>query len=750
MRRPAHITMERLVAVRGAGGGQGMPGFAGLGREALFGCVAAIVTLGHCLAYNAVIFAGDLNPGLALGLWGFLAASAIATIAAAFTTTLPPVICGPRNPVVAVMSVLAAAIAGNTLAAGGTTAEAVRHVLLALAIAAFLTGVATWALGRFRLGQIVRFVPFPVIGGFLAASGLLLVAGGFKLAFGRPIDLHVLAGATATELARLWVAVAFVAAVYALRRFVPGAALLPLLFVMTVVTLDIALAQTGRRVGWFLEAGQGTAAWSPLSIMATGRIDWGILLRSTVEILTIVAVSVLTLPLDVSALEVLRDGDADIDREFRASGAVNTGLALIGGQPVGTAPNASRLLDEFGATSRFAGLAGGFFLGGVLLTGLDVASLVPTPLLGGLAIYLGIGMLADALLRSPARGAPVEIALALAIMATIVQFGYLTGVILGLVTACLLFAMRYSRIDAIRRHVTRAEFASGVERAPDDRARLVAEGRRIHVVWLNGFVFFGSANRIYEAIRRRLNGAAAEPKNIRRFVVLDLAGVSGMDSSAVVSFVKLRQWADGANVTVVLAAMPAELGAGLRMPELAKGTRVFAGRSDALEWCEDQVLADLAATNGAAEAATGAEAFAAWLAAEIGRDRAEQLVARYLERRSFAQGDVVCRRGEPSDVIHFVEQGSVKVVFADAHGREIVLRRMVGCTVVGEMGFFRGAERAATVVAERPASVLLLQRQSYNALVAEEPALACALLELVARMLSDRVDFANREIAALI
>ena len=122
--------------------------------------------------------------------------------------------------------------------------------------------------------------------------------------------------------------------------------------------------------------------------------------------------------------------------------------------------------------------AGPAFLGSrdlmVLVSGINVAGSVPMPLLGGLLIYLGAVMLVEALLRAPAQRSITDLMLAVAILLGIVWFGYLQGVMLGLIGACLTFAFNYSRIGVVKRHLTRADFASNVERSPEQAGFLPA------------------------------------------------------------------------------------------------------------------------------------------------------------------------------------------------------------------------------------------------------------------------------------
>jgi SulP family sulfate permease len=75
---------------------------------------------------------------------------------------------------------------------------------------------------------------------------------------------------------------------------------------------------------------------------------------------------------------------------------------------------------------------------------------------------------------------------------------------------------------------------------------------------------------------------------------------------------------------------------------------------------------------------------------------------------------------------------------------------MMGYTVVGEMGFYRQVPRTATVIAEEPSVVYRLTRDSFDKMQAQDPTAASVFHKLIIRLLSDRLEFANREISALL
>ncbi len=386
--------------------------------------------------------------------------------------------------------------------------------------------------------------------------------------------------------------------------------------VLDVILWSQGLMHAGS--GWYIAGAAHPLPWLPLLAVSAGDVDWPVLLGAAAEIAAVAGVTVLALLLDVTGLEVARGQSADLDHEFRTNGTANVIAAPLGGLMGNLSMNGSRLLDETGGAQRLSGVLASLVVVLVVLTGIDLPALIPAPILAGLLIYLGLVVLTAVLINSPAHRAWTDFALALLIMAAIVQAGYLTGVVLGFVAACLMFAFSYSRVAVIRRHLTRAEFSSNVDRAPASNQRLLDDGDRIHIFWLSGFIFFGSSNGVLEEIRDALLVEAGSTGKLhRRFAVLDVTDVSGFDTSAMLSLVKLRNHCAQAGVTLVFAGASPEMEASLKhVGVLGTGEphRSFASRNDAIEWCEEKILKSEAATTGGEPKAD----LVSWLTEELG------------------------------------------------------------------------------------------------------------------------------------
>jgi sulfate permease, SulP family len=370
--------------------------------------------------------------------------------------------------------------------------------------------------------------------------------------------------------------------------------------------------------------------------------------------------------------------------------------------------------------------------------------LVPIPVVTGLVFLLGYGFIIETFRRPFLQHAWLDLLMAVAIMIVCVAYGYLVGVLVGLLCACCLFAISYARIGVVRRHVTRAHFASNVDRSLEASQHLREMGDAIYLYWLSGYIFFGSSESVFERIRGDIE---ALPAGQVAFVILDFGMVSGADSSAFVSLAKLRTFCDQQGVTIVYASLsPANRAALERAGFFGAKSRQqsFTDLNTALAWCEDQLLG-----NAGLDTDTGLADFEPWLQRQLGSSvQADDLLA-YLERKDITNSQVLYREGEPADTIDLVAAGKLAVEIAQGDGGSLLMRRTKTQTVIGEMGFFRQSSRSATVSSDGAATLYTLTRMNFEKMRRERPDLASAVDDFILRVLADRIEFANRQVASL-
>ena len=148
----------------------------------------------------------------------------------------------------------------------------------------------------------------------------------------------------------------------------------------------------------------------------------------------------------------------------------------------------------FGATARLTGVVAALVIGGALFLGDGILELVPAPLVGGILVFAGLGMLDEGLVKNRKRLPWSEYGIILLIFLAITSFGLIEGVGVGMLATLVFFAVRLSRVDPIESQFTAREHESNKARPVPDRAILLKEGERVQIYRLRGYIFFGSVS----------------------------------------------------------------------------------------------------------------------------------------------------------------------------------------------------------------------------------------------------------------
>ncbi len=712
------------------------------------GVLLAALTIAECASFSLLMATGTGGVGLGQIYFSTLVGLAAGSLFVALRTALPPNGGGPDSATVAVSSALIANVAAVAALKGYGPEQTKTVVLITFPLVAIMVGLLLSLLGYLRLANIVRFLPYPVINGFVAAAGVLLLIGGLKVVLGKPINWADVGGfIAAADYGRLLVAAGFaLTLLLAVKRSASPFAV-PVVTVISIIAVNLALALlSGRmdRAAWFAGAVAKPEAWSPLTL-DFGLIDWGLLRTVLPEALAVSIVLLAQVLGKVSSIEALDGQSCDLNGEMRMVGQANLMFLPLGTTPVNLWGPSSRILLQASGGQRLSGAVIAAVTLLALWTKIDMLVLLPRPILGGILLFGGYSVLNGALRRALTQRAWRDLALLTAVSLICLNSGFVAGVSCGLIAACIGFAVSYGRVGVVRRHLTRAETASGVDHGPDAMQALRQSGEAIHVFSLAGYLFFGSADALYETLRRTIEGAQLSPV---RWIVLDCAKVTGADASAIMSFVKLKTLASKRGVALILTGLNARLRAMLEQDGVVSAAgphRAVTLRSDGMVLAERELLV----SSNAMLAPPPLAAFESWLGRELEVADPIPLIARYFMRREFGPGSQVYRQGDRANAIDLVACGTIAVAVAAGGQDARALRRMGERTIIGEMGFFRDGVRSAHVTAETAATLYTLTRESFDRLQAENPAAAMAVMTFVVRVLAERLAFANAEIAAL-
>lgn len=720
--------------------------FSALGgpSDVLSGLICGIISVLYGISYSALIFAGPLTPGLSYGLAATFLTTAVAALIISMRSSIPFVISGPDSSTSAVTAALSGALAHHMIADGG--AAMVGPALLIIAMGSLLSGLFLFILGRARAGRAIRFVPYPVIGGFLGATGLLIVTGSVQVMTGHKMTLANLDELTAHQnVFKIVAGLAVAATLFWARARHKGAFTLPAVLAGAVILFYVFLAvasvpiSNAQQAGWTFAQQTSVGLTIPWTAEALTTFPWAAMPSMFGDMLAVIFVTTISTLLNTAGIELATEREADLDQELKALGGANIISGALGGYVSCISLSRTTLAYSAGARGRLAGLTVAVIAALMLIVDPAFLSVIPKSVLGGLLLYMGLDLLYRWLVQSSRRLMRVDYMSLLAIVAVIFFWGFVYGVLFGIVTGCATFAFSASRVNAIKFSFDGSSYRSLLDRSQRDLVVLNKNGSNIQGMALQSYLYFGSANSLYQHIKLLI----AKKPNCR-FLLFDFRLVTGIDSSAIHSFNQIKILAGKNSASLVLVNMSDDVRKAFKMGGLL-GDDVFLGDDlhHALESCENIIIEDQIAN------VNDRETFVEWLEMALQDREFAEILAGYCKKIDVTEGTLIAKQGAPSDSMHFILEGRIGVVVSVGPHTEIRVRSLGKNTTIGEMGLLTQQPRSANIVAEEHSVLYELNAESYNRITSEHPALAQSLMTYVMIVMSERLRFANQTIGIL-
>jgi SulP family sulfate permease len=701
------------------------------------------------ISISSLIFSGTLAPNLAQGIGIALVTAMITMISISLFSSIPGVIGSLQDSPSVILALIAAALV--RFSSSPAVEKELNTVLVIIPFSALLTGALFLGLGFLKLGGLVRFFPFPVVGGFLAGTGWLLVQGSFGAMTDYQLTLQNIEVLVQPNQLFLWVpGLIFAIVLFAGMKHYRHYLTMPVILISAIVVFYLGLIIAGIsieqaiRQGLLLGRLQEAVIWQPFSLRNLLAADWTAILGQSGNISIILILSLLSLLLNTSALELTIEKDIDFDRELRAAGAANILSGLSGGMVGYQTLSTSILSYRIGARSRVVGLLAGLFCGLMLFTGWRWLTLFPKAILGGLLLYLGLEFLDEWVVRGRTKLLPLDYLVVIGILIVIATIDFLIGVAVGLGATVILFVINYSQIKIVRHTLSGADLQSNVERSDFHRRKLKELGVHIRILELQGFIFFGTANSLFAQIKARLS----DPRQAKvSYIILDFCRVSGLDSSAVFSFIKCRQIAQAHDTTLILTNLPDRIFGQLEVGGLfkdASGMSVFPDLDRGLEWCEEQLL-DSAGLIKMPVPSTLPDRL---VDAGFENEDVSKLIA-YLERVEIAEGEYLIHQGDESNDLYLIESGQLSIYLQLENENCLRLQTTGTRTVIGEIGMYLDTARTASVIADEPSVAYRLSKAALAQMREKAPDLAAAFHEFAAHQLAERLADTTRLVSTL-
>ena len=495
------------------------------------GITAGIVALPLALAFGIQAFGGIDDPSASSmgALAGLIGATFLGFFASLFGGTHSQ-ISGPTGP----MTVITASLLSGVWAAQ----HSMSAVLISMSLAGLFCGIFQILFGILKIGKYVRYIPYPVLSGFMSGIGVIIIIQQLYPLIGCKSPVLVVDMITqfpervagGVSLTALLLGLGTIAIIYLfplITKKIPST--LVALLVMTIISLFLNMDE--KLLIGQIPAGFPMPAFAKEGLDFSG-LDWGLVLKSSViPGLTLAGLGSIDTLLTSVVADNITKTHHNSNRELIGQGIGNMISGLFCGISGAGATMRTVVNVKSGGRTQISGMVHSLLLLAVLLGLGSLVRYVPLAVLAGILITVGWGIIDfkgfKDLLRIPRADAVVLIIVFL----LTVFVDLLTAVGIGMVIACVLFMKRAS--DLVEGGYSTAEMTNFDKESPwqDEGGMPDKVKHKIYIQRLNGPIFFGTITKFQQVMNDVPEDAKIVIIRMRLVSFMDQSGLYAMETA---------------------------------------------------------------------------------------------------------------------------------------------------------------------------------------------------------------------------
>ena len=728
-----------------------LPKIDNLAGEFWGGLAAMLVALPSAIAFGVTIYSPLGGSFVAQGaLAGILGAFAVGLIAAAFGGT-NRLISAPCAPAAAVLAAVAIDLTQKGVAPDSA--------LVLLTIIGLMCGALQLVFGAVGLGRLIKYMPYPVVSGYLSGVGLIIIISQIPKFLGVPKGTPFW-GALVSPDVWQWqgvivgaVTVIVMVAAPKLTKVVPAAILALAAGVLAYFGLGLADRTLLDLSGNPLVVGPfgGSDAGLLDGIVARGNGISGVKLVDLAGVLMPALTLAVLLSIDTLktcvVLDALTRSRHDSNRELIGQGLGNLASTIIGGVQGAGTMGATLVNISSGGQTRVSGLIEGALAVAAFLVLGKLIAWVPIATLAGILIVIGVRMFDRAslhLLKSRSTVLDFMVIVIVVVVAQTISLIAASGV--GIALAIFLFIREQIGGSIVRRRSHGNQTFSKQVRLHEEMAILEKRGDQTAIFELQGSLFFGTTDQLYTALEPALKS--------HKYIILDLRRVQTVDLTAVHMLEQIESMLAERDGLLIFSQLPRSLPSGKDMEQYfdqvglmrsASHARVFNELDDALEWVENRILEE-------ERLERAQEAPLELREIDLFKGRKDETLAAFeacMEKRSYKAGERICARGDAGHEIFLIRRGTVRIVLPLKDKQCHHLATFGRGDFFGEISFLDRDLRSADALAFSEADLFVLTRERFDAFAEDHKKLAIQMMEGLARKLAIRLRYANAELRYL-
>ena len=495
----------------------------------------------------------------------------------------------------------------------GQGIETFSTVFFIFALSSVVVGACFYLLGHFKLGNVVHFFPKHVIVGCIGGIGVFIFQTGFEVSANMSWnwDLDSIQRFSESSVWPHWLlSVILVLILRILKSYVfPNFPLLPPLYFMLIppifylalCILEIPIEEAHLN-HWFFERGPSIDnPWLLWELIDFTKIKWSVVADSIPTVIALTLFSLMHVPINIPALSMSTNHNADMNKELVAHGISNIVSGLCGGLQNYLCYCNSLLYYKCNGQGTMSGIMLTILEGVCFYYGPTMVYYVPRCMAGCLLCHVGIDLTKEGVWDSRKGLDTYEYISALLIAIVMTFYGLTAGLVLGVILAAITFTIQIGQhVPPIRNAMRGTTLRSSKWRSKESNDILNKYSRHILVVQLQGQLFFGNASLIATAVEKLLE--ASEGNRDIWYVILDFTLVLGIDSSAIETLTQVFETCYKYKVKLVYAkpvthGFLSEIDLTGRLLELAEKTIEIAKRAQAKDQESNEYIIEIGESN---------------------------------------------------------------------------------------------------------------------------------------------------------
>ncbi len=728
------------------------------------GISAAVIALPLALAFGVSAFAPIGTPeamamGAAAGLYGAIFTGIFAALFGGTASQIT----GPTGPMTVVITEFIATLMKHPLIL--EQSEPLWAIVTLASAVVFMGGLVQALMGVLRCGTLIKFIPYPVIAGFMNGIAVIIFLGqigpilGIKSFFNEK-------------------------GVFSPNLLHEGVGSLPVLGIGMVTIVVILLASKITRkipaslvglifgTGVYLLAG---SAWFPEFVLFEGNpfiigaiptgfpVPLHFLSLSLGDLLTIILQNPALFIGPALALGVLGAIDslltslvADVstktkhqsNRELFGQGMGNVASAIFGGMAGAGATVRTVVNIQNGGRTRLSGILHGCVLLFVLIALGPVAGWIPMCVLAAILMVTAVSMLDTYSLSLIRKKTAFKDLLVVGVVTIItVVLDLMIAVAIGLVITAFLFLRELIAAKVYRKKYRCDSIHSKRSRTENEFRVLKEHGGEILVYELSGNLFFGNTDKLSDDVEAEMKGSQTIIFDLKRVHTVDITGAELIkricdDGKSNGETFMLSNFFSGSGRREKLNLYLRDLG----VMESVGEKNVFPDVDRALEAAENRLLRKYLPSSEWPFRPCDFSDFA--LLKDLNRAQLER-VKNGMKKRYCKAGEVIFQEGEPGDGVYLIVSGYVSILGTFGAEKDLRFTSLGPGLYFGEMALLERSIRSARAVADEDCDLYILQQEELERILQEDPATGAQIMHALAKGLSQRLRLLSAELSAM-